>query len=91
MDTLYTDGTRVREGDRVRYRQAPGGLLPPPSDADGKALWQEGVAVKFPHGQRGYERSAARGGVDPDELHLLADNGRHYRMAPHIIERLDPL
>lgn len=37
----YTDGTEVREGDPIRYHQAPGGVFPPGD-------WQYGVASMFP-------------------------------------------
>jgi len=42
---LYTDGTPVQEGDKIRYHQAPGGLL---QHGD----WQYGIAVlhEFPLG-----------------------------------------
>lgn len=65
---LY-DGTEepVREGDRIRTQQYPGGLLPP-----GEPV--EGVAVKFPHDDRALAQIHAvneRQGhivLDPDEL-----------------------
>lgn len=40
MQATYTDGTPVQEGDRVRYRQTPGGLL-------SRGGWTEGVAVPY--------------------------------------------
>lgn len=39
----YTDGTQVTAGDRVRYRQAPGGILPPSTE------WRYGTAVVSDH------------------------------------------
>lgn len=41
QDVTYTDGTPVQEGDRIRYHQAPGGLM-----AHGD--WRYGVAVRLP-------------------------------------------
>ncbi len=35
----YTDGTLVREGDRIRYHQAPGGMLP-------HGDWRYGIAAR---------------------------------------------
>jgi len=35
----YTDSTLVREGDAIRYKQAPGGILPASQE------WMHGVAV----------------------------------------------
>ena len=39
----YTDGTDVHAGDSVRYRQAPGGILPPSPE------WKYGEAVVSSH------------------------------------------
>ena len=39
----YTDGTEVSPGDRVRYRQAPGGLLAASPE------WKHGKAVVSSH------------------------------------------
>ncbi len=39
----YTDGTEVRPGDAVRYRQAPGGLMAPSGE------WTYGTAVVSSH------------------------------------------
>lgn len=38
----YTDGSLVKQGDRIRYHQAPGGIL-----AHGK--WQYGTAEHLEH------------------------------------------
>ncbi len=38
----YTDGSHVKEGDKIRYRQATGGLLPAPRE------WTHGIAVPHP-------------------------------------------
>lgn len=72
-NVTYTDGTRVREGDRIRYHQAPGGLM-----AHGD--WRYGIAAHLPddHQNRRFPVS---------ELHLLADDGRHYGLYSHVIER----
>lgn len=40
-NVTYTDGTQVREGDHIRYHQAPGGLLP-------HGNWRYGVATYLP-------------------------------------------
>lgn len=39
---LYADGSPVKPGDKIRYRQAPGGLM-----ARDEA-WTYGTAVPFP-------------------------------------------
>ena len=96
MIARYTDGTIVKEGDRVRYHQRPGGLMSPPRNPDGSIKWHEGIAAKYPPYQERREELLARGHIDPDELHCLrtADNGIWSRagsyghMAPHIIERM---
>lgn len=74
----YTDGTAVRVGDRIRYHQAPGGLMAPASDADGY-VWTYGVAVAL----------GPEYGSRPNELHLEAANGRRYGIYGHVIERAD--
>ena len=71
---LYTDGTPVQAGDRIRYHQAPGGMLP-------HGDWVYGVAPHLPEEQR-YRR-----GFAIDELYLLTDNGRMLGLASHVIER----
>lgn len=40
-NVTYTDGTRVQEGDNIRYHQAPGGLMP-------HGDWRYGVAAYVP-------------------------------------------
>lgn len=40
-DVTYTDGTQVQDGDKARYHQAPGGLLP-------HGDWKYGVIVAMP-------------------------------------------
>lgn len=40
----YADGAPVREGDLIRRRQAPGGLLPRSES------WRYGEAVRLPDG-----------------------------------------
>lgn len=87
----YTDGTPVRAGDRIRYHQAPGGLLPPPSDGRGNVAWREGVAI--PLSERDNPTPERRAqmigyGIDPDELVLRDRDGRCYGLLGHVIERL---
>lgn len=40
-NVTYTDGTRVQEGDSIRYHQAPGGLM-------ARGDWRYGVAAYIP-------------------------------------------
>lgn len=40
-NVTYTDGSPVREGDAIRFHQAPGGLMP-------HGDWQYGVAAYLP-------------------------------------------
>ncbi|MBO0676816.1 hypothetical protein JRC04_05005 [Mycolicibacterium sp. S2-37] len=101
MIALYTDGTPVREGDRVRYHQTPGGLMAPPSNPDGSIKWHEGIARRYPYTdeqrQRLLDRRVREGyGIDPDELHCYGvddwcggDRMAYLHMAPHIIERME--
>lgn len=79
----YTDGDEVIEGDRIRYRQAPGGLMAPSSD------WLEGVAVKMQEFADDPERRrrALDNGIDVDELVLDAGDGGRYSIVGHIVER----
>lgn len=74
---LYTDGTPVLHGDRIRYHQAPGGLIPP-------GPWREGVAALWP----GRIRNPAEW-LDPAELYLY-DDGHFYWIVGHVVERLPP-
>ncbi len=97
MIALYTDGTPVQPGDKIRYRQQPGGLLP-------AGDWKEGIAALFPHTPEAVERirkyNESHGGetlLDPDELHLqreepvggysTATRTAYYHIAGHIVER----
>lgn len=98
MQALYTDGTPVNEGDRVRYHQTPGGLMAPATNSDGTIKWHTGTAVKLPwyQGAENAEKraSAIRAGIDPDELTCEYDTpsvwgGGYGHMACHIIERWD--
>lgn len=77
MQACYTDGTPVQEGDRIRYHQTPGGLLP-------HGDWTYGTAAKVPTHYRQAPYVGAY--LDPDELYLF-DGQRYFHMAPHIIER----
>lgn len=79
MQALYTDNTPVVEGDRIRAKQQPGGLLPPGG-------WREGIAVPFPNHVENAE-AVSGAGMDPFELHLFDGKG-YMHIAPHIIERL---
>lgn len=72
-NVTYTDGTPVAEGDRIRYHQAPGGLM-----AHGD--WRYGVAARLPESHQGRR-------FPINELHLLADDGFHYNLYGHVIER----
>lgn len=96
MDTArtptYTDSTEVKEGDKIRYRQAPGGLLPASPE------WTYGVATTYPRseGERermeAFNRSQGYIALDPDELVLCADESYgkgkvYYNIYSHIIER----
>ena len=75
----YTDGSPVQEGDRIRYHQAPGGILPPPMHyRNGKRTpWREGVATM-----------SRRPIFGEYELVLEDEQGRHYGIVGHVIERL---
>ena len=94
----YTDGTIVHEGDSIRYRQTPGGLLP----ASGE--WTYGTAQKFPHTPEAIARirayNASHGGdtlLDPDELYLFHEvavgvynpetRPEYCHIVGHIVER----
>lgn len=82
----YTDSTEVQEGDSIRYKQAPGGMLP----ASGE--WRHGTAQRFPHTEERRASMLAYSGrmgetmLDPDELHLH-DDGHYYHIVGHIVER----
>ncbi|MFZ2242788.1 MAG: hypothetical protein WAV90_25090 [Gordonia amarae] len=79
----YTDGTLVRAGDRIRYRQQPGGLM------GAYPQWREGVASRHPkYRDDAARREAIACGLDVDELVLLDANGNTYTIAGHIVERL---
>lgn len=72
---FYTDGTPVSPGDRIRYQQAPGGLLPPGE------TWRYGVAVVASDEHTWPGRRPT----------LLMDDqsGGLYNITGHIIERSD--
>lgn len=80
----YTDGTEVQEGDRIRYRQAPGGLLPASPD------WCEGVAGKMREFVESPDRAreATSNGIDVEELMLICDDGSRRSIVGHIVERV---
>lgn len=93
----YADGTLVKEGDAIRYQQAPGGLLP----ASGE--WKYGIASLFPHTPGAIARmntyNAAQGyiALDPEELVLKGveragtkyERIAYYGIYGHIIERVE--
>lgn len=82
MSATYTDGTNVKAGDRIRYRQAPGGVLPPSRD------WKHGVAAVFPPYQKPETAEIMRKfGMDPDELCLRTSEGRYFDIGGHEVER----
>lgn len=80
MSVTYTDGTPVQEGDHIRYHQAPGGLLSPPRRFRNgeRTLWTEGVAV-MPEDD---------GSIFGNAMVLRAEDGRHYHLLGHVIERI---
>lgn len=74
------DDTPVQEGDRIRYHQAPGGLMSPPMHfRNGEFTpWTEGVAVL-----------SERPIFGKHEIVLKDAAGRHYGLVGHVIERLE--
>ena len=87
----YVDGTPVRVGDHIRYHQAPGGFLSPPTDGMGNVLWRKGVAAHLSECAPLSPKQRAemvRVGLDPDEVVLCADDGVVYGIHGHVIERL---
>lgn len=100
MIATYTDGTPVKIGDPIRYRQQPGGLLP-------AGDWKYGVAGLFPQYQErreqleAFNRAEGYTALDPDELHLVREEPiggyntgtrkAYYHIVGHIIERAETL
>lgn len=89
----YADGSLVLEGDRIRYHQAPGGLMAPGSDPDGN-IWNYGIAVKEPryaNDPEARERATAHG-IDVDELFLQCESGPYKgslcMIYSHVVEKL---
>ena len=82
----YVDGTEVREGDKIKYRQADGGVLPPGG-------YRYGVAKKFPYSEREREammRHNEKIGMlwlDPEELHLF-DGESHFNIVGHVVHKV---
>lgn len=68
----YTDGTPVRFGDPIRYRQAAGGLLPRNEE------WKTGTAVLNTNITRSWQGN----------LVMLSPTGRKYNLIGHEIERV---
>lgn len=67
----YTDGALVKEGDLIRCKSHPGGIIP------AKGPWAEGVAVSVNHEEfPGFQNIA-----------LKDANGTLWRIAGHIIEK----
>ena len=67
----YTDGTLVKDGDPIRCKSRPGGIIP------AKDSWAEGVAVSINHEEfPGFQNIA-----------LKDSNGTLWRIAGHIIEK----
>jgi hypothetical protein len=89
----YSDGSLVVEGDRLRYHQALGGMMPPGADENGD-IWNYGVAVKIPAYASDSDRRerAASHGRDVDELVLRCESGpykgSHCNLFGHVIERI---
>ena len=88
----YTDGSLVREGDRIRYHQALGGLMSPSVDANG-SMWKYGTAVRLY--QSDDERARAIEHMqDVDELVIEFDPeyrsvwGGRGHLFSHVIERV---
>lgn len=72
----YADGALVQEGDKIRYHQAPGGLLP-------AGNWVYGTARKF-------SRREDDDFSNPEELYLFLVNdrglNRYYGIVGHVVE-----
>lgn len=92
----YTDDTPVQEGDKIRFKQAPGGILPASDE------WVYGTAEKFPYlpdfraRMLAYsERMNGETLLDPDELYLRTvvtnwqgvERTEHRHIVSHIVER----
>lgn len=82
----YTDGELVKEGDYLRYHQAPGGLMAAPEG------WNYGTAVKIPAYENPEKRKEdAEYGIDVDQLVLRCESGpyagSHCNLFGHVIER----
>lgn len=76
----HRDGSTITEGERIRYKQKPGGFLPPNRE------WTYGTARKYvvPEWMKDY----AHPHQDPDELYLFTDDGDCLRVAHHLVERV---
>lgn len=92
----YTDGEEIGEGDKIRYRQRPGGMLPANPE------WTYGTAEKFPHTQREIEGMRAwkekmgdASLLDPNKLYLKTvvtdwrgnERTEFRHIVGHIVER----
>lgn len=84
----YTDGTEVREGDRVRSHQAPGGMMSPATDINGNVIFKYGTAGVIDMTQEKFDRAVARGAA-PGTLKLFGDDGFTYNLLGHVIERIE--
>lgn len=81
----YTDGTFVRPGDRIRYHQAPGGMLQDSTTLE----WKNGTAVI---GRKRYSSDIAPSlwmQADPDVKGWGGSMGGIYGISGHVIERLE--
>ena len=93
----YTDGSTVQEGDHIRFKQAPGGILPVDSE------WKYGVAKMKPYSdverQRIEKYNADQGEIciNLDELYLYKEESYYSQpidvyyiiSGGHIVERVD--
>ncbi len=95
---VYTDGTVVVEGDSIRYRQRPGGVLPASEN------WTYGVAAKreLAEGERemmeAFNQEQGYVALNPDELLLKREEPvggsssdtrtAYYNLHSHIIEKV---
>jgi hypothetical protein len=73
LEATYTDGSPVIKGDRIRYRQQPGGILPASME------WKKGVASKCPWDKSGtlYLKRTEPSGREA-----------YYHIFSHIVEKL---
>lgn len=86
VDATYLDGSAVREGDSIRYRQAAGGLMARSEE------WRYGTAKPFPHTDA--ERESSRiagerwGYVRNLDVLCLFDGQRYFNISGHEVEKV---